>query len=500
MQTLSSKDREFFSQVAQSAMLNPFSAERLSSDASAVGKKWAAGSFAHLDELLAKLGARIKAVKPPAGVPLLRAFPADDAAILELAVLFLAFHNYRESFDSYIQAQGAELNRTLPADCAAAVYADLLSCGIPAAKAERCVAIFFQMRRAFFFITTGLVGDCESMRSLRVDLWNAIFTSDMVLYLDRLWNKMENFSTLLIGETGTGKGAAAAAMGRSGYIPYNSQRRAFSESFTSAFLAINLSEFAENLIESELFGHKKGAFTGAVGDHDGIFSRCSRHGAIFLDEIGDVSPQVQIKLLQVLQQRFFSPVGGYEKLRFSGRIIAATNQDLAKRRADGLFRNDFYYRLSSSHIELPSLRQRISENPAELGIMIAETVKRLTGAADAPLAGRIEEALNRDLPRDYPWPGNVRELEQAARSVILTGGYRGEAPSVPAPLREDRHFARLASGDMTLAELEAWYCSNLYARLGTYGAVAKKLGTDWRTAKQKIAAAAALSTAKKDKP
>ncbi len=499
MQTLSSKDREFFSQVAQSAMLNPFSAERLTSDASAVGKKWAAGSFAHLDELLAKLETRIRANSPTDGKPLLRAFPAEDTETLEFAVLFLVFHNYRESLDAYIRAQGAELNSLLPADCAAAIFANLLTYGFTVAKAERCVAIFFQMRRAFLFISTGLVGDCESMRGLRIDLWNAIFTSDRSLYLDRLWNRMENFSTLLIGETGTGKGAAAAAMGRAGYIPYNSARRAFSENFTSAFLSINLSEFAENLIESELFGHKKGAFTGAVGDHDGIFSRCSRHGAIFLDEIGDVSLQVQIKLLQVLQQRFFSPVGGYEKLRFSGRIIAATNQDLAKRRADGLFRNDFYYRLSSSHIELPSLRQRISENPAERGIMVAETVKRLTGADDAPLVARIEEALERDLPPDYSWPGNVRELEQAARSVILTGGYRGEAPTLPAPLRGDARFARFAAGDMTLSELEAWYCSTLYSKLGTYGAVAKKLGTDWRTAKLKIAAAARATTPK-DKP
>ncbi len=134
------------------------------------------------------------------------------------------------------------------------------------------------------------------MRNLRLHLWNNVFTHDIRWYEQYLWNRMEDFSTLLLGETGTGKGTAAAAIGRSGFIPYDEKKGCFTESFTRNFIAINLSQFAESLIESELFGHKKGAFTGAVEHHDGVFTRCTPYGSIFLDEVGDISVPIQVKL------------------------------------------------------------------------------------------------------------------------------------------------------------------------------------------------------------
>src|SRR5256885_693597 len=131
--------------------------------------------------------------------------------------------------------------------------------------------------------------------------------------------------------------------------------RRFAANFAESFIAINLSQYPETLIESELFGHRKGAFTGAIDHHAGVFERCSAYGALFLDEIGEVSIPVQIKLLQVLQERTFTALGGHEKRRFSGRVIAATNRRLDELRRDGRFRDDFFFRLCSDVIEVPTL-------------------------------------------------------------------------------------------------------------------------------------------------
>ena len=302
-----------------------------------------------------------------------------------------------------------------------------------------------------------------------------------------LYNRMEDFSTLLLGETGTGKGSAAAAIGRSEFIPYRPRERRFATNFADSFIAINLSQFPENLIESELFGHRKGAFTGAIDHHQGIFERCNAHGALFLDEIGEVAIPVQIKLLQVLQERTFTPVGGREKKRFSGRVIAATNRQLDALRREGRFRDDFFYRLCSDVIEVPTLRRRIAESPAELEQLVRLLVARVTGGAAPELAALVLEALERSLPRGYPWPGNVRELEQAVRRVLLTGSYA--AQSAGATLSEEAALVeKLRAGTLGAEELLARYCGMLHRRLGSYAEVARVTGLDPRTSRKYVIA------------
>jgi transcriptional regulator with GAF, ATPase, and Fis domain len=304
-------------------------------------------------------------------------------------------------------------------------------------------------------------------------------------YEAALWNRMEDFSTLLLGETGTGKGQAAAAIGRSEFIPYLPEERRFATNFAESFIAINLSQFPESLIESELFGHRKGAFTGAIEHHQGIFERCDAHGALFLDEIGEVSIPAQIKLLQVLQERTFTPLGGHEKKRFPGRVIAATNRPLAALRREGRFRDDFFYRLCSDVIEVPTLRQRIAESPGELEQLVRLLVARVSGAQAPELVADVLEALESGLPRGYAWPGNVRELEQAVRRILLTGRYAAALPQ-GSPGEEEALLDKLRAGELTAADLLARYCALLYRRLGTYAEVAKRTGLDPRTSRKYI--------------
>jgi transcriptional regulator with PAS, ATPase and Fis domain len=296
---------------------------------------------------------------------------------------------------------------------------------------------------------------------------------------------MEDFSTLLLGETGTGKGAAAAAIGRSGFIPFDEKRGRFVESFARGFIAINLSQFPETLIESELFGHRKGAFTGAVEAHEGVLARCSPHGAIFLDEIGDVSVPVQIKLLQVLQERTFSPVGSHESARFRGRVIAATNQPLAALRREKLFREDFFYRLSSDMIEAPPLRQRLQEDPDELSQLVEHVLTGIVGEKDTEVQSKVQAAIVSSVGKDYAWPGNVRELAQAARRVLLTGSYAGSLAS-GSTTRLDALLTGIQNQSLSADDLLAGYCALLYGHNQNYEEVARRTGLDRRTVKKYV--------------
>jgi transcriptional regulator with GAF, ATPase, and Fis domain len=324
------------------------------------------------------------------------------------------------------------------------------------------------------------------MVELRKNLWDCVFTHDIRWFESRLWNRMEDFSILLLGETGTGKGAAAAAIGRSGFIPYDPTRSRFTASFTRNFLATNLSQFSEGVLESELFGHKKGAFTGAIEAHEGLFSRCAPNGVIFLDEIGDISIPVQIKLLNVLQERIYSPVGSHETRRFSGRVIAATNRPLNDLRSSGKFRDDLYYRLCSNIITLPTLRQRLQETPEELDRLLENILNRLAGESTDREKQLIKKVLKREIGSAYHWPGNVRELEQAVKRIILTGHYQGNK-AIELP---DKNPASLThnfnEGTMNAENLLASYCGLLYKRFGTYEEVSRRTQLDRRTVKKYV--------------
>ena len=481
---LTGTQRDFFITLDRTAFCNPFSDLRFEldlrlaeADRNLDRSQITRQAFAKVKTHLAALGSK--------GRVKFSDFTPADAAILRTAFLFDIYHDFIDEFDAHIRKQLAGGERPVTLPFAAKAMAALLERGFSETEACRYMAFFFQLRRSFFFINRNLVGNCPSMNTLRCRLWNNIFTHDTKWFEHHLWDRMEDFSTLLLGETGTGKGAAAAAIGRSGHIPFDHKSGKFRESFNRNFIARNLSQFPETLIESELFGHKKGAFTGAVSDYRGVFAECSPHGSIFLDEIGDLAAPVQIKLLQILQERVFSPVGSHEQLRFSGRVIAATNRPIQKLRKEGMFRDDFFYRLCSDVIEVPSLHQRTRENPNETSILLERVIERITGNCQPELVRTIRGILNEHPGPDYSWPGNVRELEQAVRRILLCGRYEGEireaAPDLGDALKE-----RIAEGKMTAQEVLAGYCGMLYRHHGTFEQVARITGLDRRTAKKYV--------------
>jgi DNA-binding NtrC family response regulator len=482
--TLSDADREFLRLLAEAASTNPFSDEYFRLQLKIAGCDAAVPAEEQYKRVVARVSEEVQRMEA-AGAANVRQYGGDDRQLLRYAIMFDVYHRFLPSLDQIIAAQLAAGERPIPVPFANEALRLLARGGISEDDAQRSLAILYQIRRAFFFIDRELVGRSESMKQLRRHLWNNVFTHDIRMYERHLWNRMEDFSTMLLGETGTGKGAAAAAIGRSGFIPFEGKKGVFAESFTRSFTALNLSQFPEALIESELFGHRKGAFTGAVEAHEGIFARCSPYGAIFLDEIGDASVPVQIKLLHVLQERTFSPVGSHEKLRFRGRIIAATNKPLQGLRTAGQFRDDFFYRLCSDIIAVPSLRQRISEEPAELHDLISLIVQRLIGEPLPVTVDMVREALLSSLGSKYAWPGNVRELEQAVRRVLLTRQYQGDHRTV-APDLCGRLQAGIADGVLDADGLLSGYCALLYKRLGTYEEVARRTGLDRRTVKAYI--------------
>jgi two-component system, NtrC family, response regulator AtoC len=230
----------------------------------------------------------------------------------------------------------------------------------------------------------GLVGQSRVMRDLLQLLETVAATSSTVL---------------ITGETGTGKELAARA------IHHNSPRRA------NRLIAINCSAIPETLLEAELFGHVRGAFTGAVGTRQGRLEQAHK-GTLFLDEIGTMSPALQAKLLRVLQEREFERVGDSHTIKIDVRVIAATHSDLARMVADGTFREDLFYRLNVIPVQLPPLRERREDIP----LLVQHFLQKLAGEAGRGAVTISQDALRRMMA--YHWPGNIRQLENACERAL----------------------------------------------------------------------------------
>jgi transcriptional regulator with GAF, ATPase, and Fis domain len=239
------------------------------------------------------------------------------------------------------------------------------------------------------------------------------------------------------------------------------------------------------LIESELFGHRRGAFTGALADRAGWMEVCPPAGAVFLDEIGEVETGIQVKLLRVLQSRTFQPLGGTETRRFEGKIIAATNRDLAVEIRAGRFREDFYYRLCSDQLTTPTLREQLDAAPAEIENLVAHIATRLLGEDGADRFTRTALAwIEKKLGANYTWPGNFRELEQCVRNLVLRGEYRPAGPLLRGEAED--WTALIESGALTAEELLRRYTRIVFAQAGTIEETARRLDLDRRTVKARL--------------
>jgi transcriptional regulator with GAF, ATPase, and Fis domain len=338
----------------------------------------------------------------------------------------------------------------------------------------------FQIRRAFYHTQNALIGQSKAMTQLRARVWNSIFTHDMKRYLRSLFYRMENVFTLIEGPSGSGKELVARAIGFSRFIPFDKTTRKFSANYRQVFFPINLSALSETLIESELFGHQKGAFTGALQNRPGYFESCGPYGTVFLDEIGETDPSVQVKLLRVLQTRQFQRLGDTQSRRFEGKVMAATNRNLETEMHEGNFRTDFYYRLCADRIETPLLATMV-HHKKELELMVGFIAEKIAGSKEKEnLTTEVTTWIKKSMPENYSWPGNFRELEQCVRNVMVHGEYRAQKE---APSTESEE----ASANVTTPTLNQWIqtlVNREYAKTPNLAQVADRLQVDRRTVKK----------------
>jgi transcriptional regulator with AAA-type ATPase domain len=503
MSVFTPSQRRFAEAVSQLTFCNPFLPERIAWERAALGDEFDE-RYAHwnldpegqlspnIDRLTNRGETILTAVRDR--VSSVRPLEESELQLYEDVLLFVLFHRFRDQIPGVATGRpAAEANRRIgkvyretqrEAEAYLTMDGRLRAISVTWPHA---FAAFFQLCRAFDNISRFIIGISAPAVALRAAVWQSIFTHDMRRYGRVLFDRMADYTTLVMGPSGTGKELVARAVGLSRYVPFDAERQTFRADFAESFFPISLSAMSPTLIESELFGHQRGAFTGAVTDRAGWLEVCPPHGTVFLDEIGELDPAIQVKLLRVLQERTFSRLGETDTRRFDGKIVAATNRDLDDEMHAGRFRQDLYYRLCSDIIHVPSLKERIAADPGELHQLTLHLSQRLVGEEGPSLAAEVEAWIEQQLGADYEWPGNVRELEQCLRNVLIRKEYRPRQRrrQLPNdPLAEISTAIR--EGRWTADELLRWYCTRVYTQTGSYEAAARQLQLDRRTVKAKV--------------
>lgn len=476
--------------------VNPFTPRRLELERQALGgdfsdeaDAWRSGP-GHRNRNLSPLLRRVREVIDATRCRLAEA-SARETEMYGSLVRYRLYYDYEDALFRLSQAARAGNLRELQVD-EFDDFRDKFESLIEYAGPHRAVldeaghlwAVAFQLRRAFEQIFLGIVGASMPASRLRAQIWESVFTHDMRRYQRALYDRMHETNTLIFGPSGTGKEVVARAIGESRYIPFDSRTKRFTEETHESFLPINISALAATLVESELFGHKRGSFTGATSDRAGFLETCPTHGTVFLDEIGELSEELQVKLLRTLQERELSRIGERKRRKFVGKLVAATNRDLAAAVREGSFRQDFFYRLRADAITTPSLREQLEDRPDDLPRLVKTLVARMVPESEAEaLEGEVSEYIQQHLSQ-HSWPGNVRELEQCIRSLVVHGIY------VPERAQNESRAARLGQrmidGFYSYDDLSDLYVTLAHQRFGNYSETARQLELDRRTVRTKV--------------
>jgi DNA-binding NtrC family response regulator len=492
MGTFSREDHHVLKSVAGLGYSNPFLPERIAFEKAALGREFVASGPVwsasvtdpdatppNVTAIYRKLSARIERLH--AQLTAAQDVREEEFAIFEESVHYFLYQKYHPHF---VSAQGQwRFYREFLAD-----WNRL--CRIPGKQLESILqpahvfACFRQIQRAFHQIYDNIIGNSMPAAQLRASVWQSIFTHDMRRYRRTMYRRMGEFPTLITGPSGTGKELIARAIAGSCYVAFDAARMDFADSRAETFLPVNIAALSPTLIESELFGHRRGSFTGAIADRKGWLEACPPSGSVFLDELGEMELAIQVKLLRIIETRRFSAVGDTALREFRGKLIAATNRDLSSEINAGRFREDLYYRLCADLIQTPSLAEQIADSAGVLKELVHYMTRRTVGDEAERCLPEIEEWIATHLPAGYMWPGNYRELEQCVRNVIIRRSYQ-PVPKTPAS-SDDELLRRFRAGEFTAEDLLARYAAQVYRVTGSYEEAARRMALDRRTVKARV--------------
>lgn len=496
------EERAFAELITGLCYSNPFSKQRVELEKRALGDRYSAVSDAwslgpgHRNKNLLPLTEQTRALLVSSHKRVTSTTSVGDRMLFGGLLRFWLFYRFNDellTLTGHSLRPGFKDQRVaLHAKFRAALAELHPGCDVGLPEPAHLFALLFQLRRAFERIHQTIIGAGGPARVLRARLWQSVFSYDMRRYERTLFDRMHEMPTLILGPSGTGKELAARAIGMSRYLPFNDKSECFVEEVAEGFQALNIAALAPELLESELFGHTKGAFTGATSDRVGWLEGCPEHGTIFLDEIGELDGTIQIKLLRTLQTRELQRVGESKSRAFLGKIISATNRNLDEAIANGTFRQDFYYRLCADIVHTPSLSAQLKDRPADLEMLVSHVAARLVNVDEvAAVTDQVSSFVRKKLGMDYAWPGNIRELEQCVRNLLIQGEYTPQAQRVgedsdPAHSMAGKLSRAFLAGEISADELLDTYTSWVFQKTQSYSETGRKLGLDRRTVKSRV--------------